>query len=117
VCGGRTEHGSGSATECVSRDTVAKRWTRFLRDPHDAVTDEPGLDVPRTITDAQAEEVVVRTREETPVWNTLVDAPTGQSRGDLAGECAEGLACLRPAAVTDRDVQDLTGPVPYRQDP
>jgi hypothetical protein len=38
----------------------------FLRDRLDGLADEPRPGVPRTITDAQVEEVVVRTLEELP---------------------------------------------------
>src|SRR6266513_175520 len=50
----------------VSRTTVRKWRTRFLRDRLDGLPDEPRPGVPRTITDAQVEEVVVRTLEEVP---------------------------------------------------
>lgn len=54
----------------VNRGTVAKWRTRFLRDRLDGLADEPRPGVPRTITDAQVEEVVVRTLEETPPGGT-----------------------------------------------
>nr|WP_308698982.1 helix-turn-helix domain-containing protein [Streptomyces avermitilis] len=50
----------------VNRGTVTKWRARFLRDRLDGLADEPRPGVPRTITDAQVEEVVVRTLEETP---------------------------------------------------
>jgi transposase len=50
----------------VSRTTVRKWRMRFLRDRLDGLPDEPRPGVPRTITDAQVEEVVVRTLEEVP---------------------------------------------------
>src|SRR6266851_362729 len=50
----------------VSRATVRKWRARFLRDRLDGLPDEPRPGVPRTITDAQVEEVVVRTLEEVP---------------------------------------------------
>jgi transposase len=50
----------------VSRTTVRKWRVRFLRDRLDGLPDEPRPGVPRTITDAQVEEVVVRTLEEVP---------------------------------------------------
>jgi transposase len=50
----------------VSRATVRKWRTRFLARRLDGLGDEPRPGVPRTITDAQVEEVVVRTLEETP---------------------------------------------------
>jgi transposase len=45
----------------VNRHTVSKWRARFLRDRLDGLPDEPRPGVPRTITDAQVEEVVVRT--------------------------------------------------------
>lgn len=54
----------------VNRGTVSKWRTRFLRDRLDGLADEPRPGVPRTITDAQVEEVVVRTLEETPPGGT-----------------------------------------------
>jgi transposase len=50
----------------VSRTTVTRWRTRFLAKRLDGLGDEPRPGVPRAITDAQVEEVVVRTLEETP---------------------------------------------------
>jgi transposase len=50
----------------VSRPTVRKWRGRFLARRLDWLTDEPRPGVPRTISDAQVEEVVVRTLEEVP---------------------------------------------------
>src|SRR5205814_2570552 len=50
----------------VSRTTVTKWRARFLARRLGGLGDEPRPGVPRTITDAQVEEVVVRTLEETP---------------------------------------------------
>jgi transposase len=50
----------------VHRHTVSKWRARFLRDRLDGLPDEPRPGVPRTITDAQVEEMVVRTLEEVP---------------------------------------------------
>ncbi|CAM5551589.1 IS630 family transposase [Streptomyces avidinii] len=54
----------------TERKTVARWRTRFLRDRLEGLADEPRPGVPRTITDAQVEEVVVRTLEETPAGGT-----------------------------------------------
>ena len=62
----------------VSRSTVRKWRDRFLRDRLDGLPDEPRPGVPRTITDAQVEEVVVRTLEEVP------DGATHWSKRELA---------------------------------
>src|SRR5690348_16715492 len=50
----------------VNRSTVSTWRARFLARRLDGLGDEPRLGVPRTISDAQVEEVVVRTLEETP---------------------------------------------------
>jgi transposase len=50
----------------ISRNTVRKWRDRFLARRLDGLGDEPRPGVPRTITDALVEEVVVRTLEETP---------------------------------------------------
>ncbi|MCQ8836592.1 IS630 family transposase, partial [Streptomyces malaysiensis] len=54
----------------VGRDTVRRWRTRFLARRLDGLADEPRPGVPRTITDAQVEEVVVRTLEQTPQGGT-----------------------------------------------
>src|SRR5258708_23744046 len=61
----------------VSRTTVRKWQARFLRDRLDGLPDEPRPGVPRTITDAQVEEVV-GTLEEVP------DGSTHWSKRELA---------------------------------
>jgi transposase len=65
--------------------TVGKWRARFVRDRLDGLYDEPRPGAPRTITDAQVEEVVVRTLEATPRgathWSTRSMAKaTGLSR-------------------------------------
>jgi transposase len=50
----------------VNRGTVIRWRARFLAARLDGLNDEPRPGVPRTITDAQVEEVVVRTLEEVP---------------------------------------------------
>jgi transposase len=54
----------------VNRKTVTRWRARFLAARLDGLTDEPRPGVPRTITDAQVEEVVVRTLEEVPEGGT-----------------------------------------------
>src|SRR5436305_13647490 len=62
----------------VNRATVGKWRTRFLAKRLDGLGDEPRPGVPRTITDAQVEEVVIRTLEEVP------EGATHWSKRDLA---------------------------------
>jgi transposase len=50
----------------VSATTVCKWRTRFLQDRLDGLFDEPRPGTPRRITDAQVEQVVIRTLETTP---------------------------------------------------
>ena len=50
----------------VSRTTVCKWRTRFVRDRLDGLLDEPRPGAPRRITDAQVEQVVIQTLETTP---------------------------------------------------
>jgi transposase len=50
----------------IDRKTVARWRTRFIHRRLQGLCDEPRPGVARTITDAQIEEVVVRTLEETP---------------------------------------------------
>ncbi|MBG0813189.1 IS630 family transposase [Planomonospora sp. ID82291] len=54
----------------VDRKTVARWRSRFLARRLNGLSDEPRPGVPRTITDAQVEEVVVRTLEEVPQGTT-----------------------------------------------
>jgi transposase len=54
----------------VERRTVARWRGRFLEKRVDGLTDEPRPGVPRSITDAQVEDVVVRTLEQVPEGST-----------------------------------------------
>ena len=66
----RQQHGGRGAAGCQLQATVNKWRARFLRERLDGLTDEPRPGVPRTLTDAQVEEVVVRTLEEVPEGGT-----------------------------------------------
>jgi len=50
----------------VNRKTVRRWRARFLRERLDGLSDEPRPGVPRTISDARVEEVVVRTLDQVP---------------------------------------------------
>jgi len=91
----------------VARHTVGKWRARFLRERLDGLHDEPRPGVPRTITDAQVEEVVVRTLEEVP------DGATHWSKRELAARVGisptsarrvdQALEPGRPALQMDQD--------------
>src|SRR5215471_14738727 len=51
----------------LTKQTIGKWRTRFLRRRLDGLLDEPRPGAPRTITDAQVERVLTRTLETTPV--------------------------------------------------
>src|SRR5260370_5718250 len=72
----------------VNRNTVSRWRARFLRERLDGLSDEPRPGVPRTITDAQVEEVVVRTLEELP------EGATHWSKRELAAR-----AGISPSSV------------------
>ncbi|MEU2674987.1 helix-turn-helix domain-containing protein [Streptomyces sp. NPDC007164] len=66
----------------IERKTVGRWRSRLLRDRLDGLADEPRPGVPRTITDAQVEEVVVRTLEQTPPGGThCALRPRSSARG------------------------------------
>ena len=50
----------------ITRETAGKWRNRFIKQRFAGLSDEPRPGVPRTIADAQIEEVVVRTLEEAP---------------------------------------------------
>src|ERR1017187_8674012 len=54
----------------ITRETVGRWRNRFVTARFAGLSDEPRPGVPRTITDAQIEEVVVRTLEEVPAGAT-----------------------------------------------
>ncbi|WP_248843286.1 IS630 family transposase [Streptomyces virginiae] len=85
----------------TERKTVARWWTRFLRDRLDGLSDEPRPGVPRTITDAQVEEVVVCTLEKTPAGGTH------WSKRELTK-----VAGISPASVLQ--IWHAFGPQPWR---
>jgi transposase len=69
----------------ISRETVRKWRTRFAASRLDGLADEPRPGAPRKITDAQVEEVIVKTLEQSPSndthWSTRsMAAATGMSQ-------------------------------------
>ncbi|MDX2565408.1 helix-turn-helix domain-containing protein [Streptomyces sp. TX20-6-3] len=85
----RLEQHYGAARLGTERKTVARWRTRFLRDRLGGLSDEPRPGVQRTITDAQVEEVVVRTLEETPEGGThWSKRDPAKVVGISPGECA-----------------------------
>jgi transposase len=72
----------------VNFKTVSRWRARFLQERLDGLSDEPRPGVPRTITDAQVEEVVVRTLEEVP------EGATHWSKRELAAR-----AGISPSSV------------------
>src|SRR6201981_3771456 len=104
----------------VERGTVSKWRSRFLAKRLDGLGDEPRPGVPRTITDAQVEEVVVRTLEEVP------EGATHWSKRELARQVgisptsvhriwrAFGLAPWRGEGVKISPDPPVIGQVPDR---
>jgi transposase len=72
----------------VNYKTVSRWRSRFLRERLDGLSDDPRPGVPRTITDAQVEDVVVRTLEEVP------EGATHWSKRELARQ-----AGISPSSV------------------
>ncbi|GAA4978530.1 hypothetical protein GCM10023205_53280 [Yinghuangia aomiensis] len=73
----------------VAADTVRTWRRRFLERGPDGLADEPRPGVPRTITDADVERVIVKTLEEKPAnathWSTRsMAAATGMSQSAVS---------------------------------
>ena len=73
----------------VSRPTVGKWRARFLADGLDGLLDEPRPGRPRTVSDAQVEDLIVQTLESTPKgathWSTRsMAAATGLSQSTVS---------------------------------
>jgi transposase len=79
-----------AASLAVSRETVRKWRSRFVRDRLEGLTDEPRLGAPRTITDEQVERVITATLEHKPPkndthWSTRSMATaTGMSQSAIS---------------------------------
>jgi transposase len=70
ACAGGGSNTAVAARLGVNRGTVVRWRARFLAARLDGLHDEPRPGVPRTITDAQVEEVIIRTLEEVPEGST-----------------------------------------------
>ncbi|WP_308299902.1 helix-turn-helix domain-containing protein, partial [Streptomyces sp. CJ_13] len=73
----------------IAPDTVRTWRRRFLEHGLDGLCDEPRPGVPRKITDADVERVIVKTLEETPKnathWSTRsMAAATGMSQSSIS---------------------------------
>lgn len=73
-CADGVDNNQVAAELQISPDTVSKWRCRFIRDGIDGLLDEPRSGAPRKVTDAQVEEVVIKTLESTPEdathWST-----------------------------------------------
>ena len=83
----------------VSQTTVCKWRARFVDQRLAGLYDEPRPGAPRQITDAQVEDVIVRTLETTPRGATR---SRGWGSAVAAGECATGPATSTPTAQSCR---------------
>jgi len=85
ACAAGADNETVAAQERVRAGTVGKWRARFVRDRLDGLVDEPRSGRPRTLSDAQVEELIVRTLETAPKdathWSTRsMAAQTGLSR-------------------------------------
>jgi transposase len=117
ACAGGRSNTAVAARLRVSRTTVARWRDRFLAKRLDGLGDEPRPGVPRTITDAQVEEVVVRTLEEVPEGATHWSRRELARRVGISPTSVHRIWRLRAAAVAGRGLQDLPGPAAHRQGP
>ncbi len=89
----------------VSRTTVCKWRTRFVRDRLEGLIDEPRPGTPRRITDAQVEQVVIATLETTP---------RGATQWGASGIRVGMSTCLIRVQVqaSEMEVDSLAEPLP-----
>src|SRR5512135_687920 len=93
----------------ISRATVSKWRSRFLAGRLEGLSDEPRPGRPRTITDEQVDQVIVKTLEETP-GHALVHPRDGRRDGDVAVGGLADLASVRAEAARGGDVEAVHGP-------
>jgi transposase len=86
ACADNANNGQVAEDLGVSRNTVSKWRNRFVAQRLEGLSDEPRPGAPRTITDEQVEQVIVKTLEEAPSrrdthWSTRsMAAATGMSQ-------------------------------------
>jgi DDE superfamily endonuclease len=92
----------------VSPATVGKWRSRFVAPRLEGLKDEHRS--------GEVEDVIVRTsKRDAQRLHRLVDAVVGRGRGDLAGQRAAYLGCLRSPAQAGREFQALHGPALHRK--
>jgi transposase len=100
----------------IKRGTAARWRSRFASDRLDGLVDAPRLGRPRTISDEQVEQVIIKTLESTPKdathWSTRSMAREG--RAHAVGGTAD-LEGVRPAAPPPGDLEAVQGPAVHRQ--
>ena len=102
----------------VSRPTVTTWRARFAEHRLDGLSDEPRPGRPRTVTDADVENLIVTTLGSKPKsathWSTRSMAKaTGMSQSAVEPH----LASLRAQASPNRELQALSRPAVHRQGP
>src|SRR2546429_8464634 len=102
----------------ISRTTVRKWRSRFLARRLDGLGDEPRPGVARTITDAQVEEVVVRTLEEVPEGSTHWSKRELAKRVGISATSVHRIwRAFRPGPWRTDEVQISPDPPPTRKNP
>lgn len=101
----------------IAPQTVRTWRGRFLGNGPEGLSGEPRPGVPRTITDADVERVMVKTLEETKERDTLVDEVDGGSDRDVAVDGLADLAGVRAGPAPFADVQAVDGSAVHRQSP
>ncbi len=90
----------------MSEVTVCKWRGRFIRARLDGLYDEPRPGAPRRVSDAQVEQVIVRTLGRDAAGRDTLEQPRhGQGERLGAHHGSTDLARLWPAAASHRDVQ------------
>lgn len=101
----------------TGRPMVTKWRNRFAEHRLDGLTDDPRPGRPRTVTDEQVEQVIVKTLEGAARCDALVDAIDGQrSWPDAVGGAAD-LAGVRASTAPPGHVEAVEGPAVRGQGP